>query len=76
MDDHLGRDIRHDDLYEELAPTTHCKFNKKTHSHSWQLSCGMRMPPLTPPMNKAHERIDHTCGWLKALVYGLRVLRR
>ena len=29
MDDHLGRDIRHDDLYEELAPTTHCKFNKK-----------------------------------------------
>ena len=29
MDDHLGRDIRHDDLYEELAPTTHCKFSKK-----------------------------------------------
>ena len=20
---------------------------------------------LTPPMNKAHKRIDHTCGWLK-----------
>ena len=38
MDDHLGRDIRHDDLYEELAPTTHCKFNKKTHSHSPPLS--------------------------------------
>ena len=38
LDDHLGRDIRHDDLYEELAPITHCKFNKKVHAHSPQLS--------------------------------------
>ena len=38
MDDHLGRDIRHDDLYEELAPITHCDFNKKVHAHSDQLS--------------------------------------
>ena len=38
MDDHLGRDIRHDDLYEELAPITHCKFNKKVHAHSDELS--------------------------------------
>ena len=32
----------------------------------------VRMPSftLTPPMNKAHKRIDHTCGWLKALVNG------
>ena len=33
LDEHLGRDITHDDLYEELAPTTHCKTSKK-HSHS------------------------------------------
>ena len=38
MDDHLGRDIRHDDLYEKLAPTTHCEINKKTQSHSPPLS--------------------------------------
>jgi hypothetical protein len=34
LDEHLGRDIRHDDVYEELVPTTHCKTNKKTHSLS------------------------------------------
>ena len=34
VDEHLGKDIRHDDVYEELAPTTHCKTNRKTHSHS------------------------------------------
>ena len=42
MDDHLGRDIRHDDLYEELAPITHCDFNKKVHAHSDQLSFFLR----------------------------------
>ena len=36
--DHLGRGIRHDDLYEEFAPITHSKFNKKVHAHSPQLS--------------------------------------
>jgi hypothetical protein len=25
----LGRDIRHDDVYEELAQTTHCNTKKK-----------------------------------------------
>ena len=34
LDEHLGRDIRHDDVYEELAPTTHCKTSNKTHFHS------------------------------------------
>jgi hypothetical protein len=29
LDEHLGRGIRHDDVYEELAPTTYCKTNKK-----------------------------------------------
>ena len=38
LDEHLGRGIRHDDVYEELAPTTYCKTNKKTHSHSPPLS--------------------------------------
>ena len=38
MDEHFGRDIRHADVYEQLAPTTCCKTNKKTHSHSPPLS--------------------------------------
>ena len=40
LDEHLGRGIRHDDVYEELAPTTYCKTSqkKKTHSHSPPLS--------------------------------------
>jgi len=29
LDEHLGRGIRHDDVYEELAPTKYCKTNKK-----------------------------------------------
>ena len=29
MDEHFGRDIRHADVYEQLAPTTCCKTNKK-----------------------------------------------
>ena len=29
LDEHLDRDIRHDDVYEELTPTTYCKTNKK-----------------------------------------------
>ena len=29
LDEHLGRDIKHD-VYEEVAPTTHCKTNKKS----------------------------------------------
>ena len=33
-----GRGIKHDDVHEELAPTTYCKTNKKTHSHSPPLS--------------------------------------
>ena len=38
MDEHFGRDIRHADVYEQLAPTTCCKTNKKTRSHSPPLS--------------------------------------
>ena len=34
LDEHFGRDIKHDYVYEELAPTTCCKTNKKAHSHS------------------------------------------
>ena len=30
LDEHLGRGIRHDDVYEELAPTTYCKTKKRT----------------------------------------------
>ena len=29
LEEHLGRDIRHDDVYEELAQTTHCNTKKK-----------------------------------------------
>jgi len=33
LDEHLDKDIRHDDVHEELAPTTYCKTNqKRTHS--------------------------------------------
>ena len=38
LDEHFGRDIRHADVYEQLAPTTCCKTNKKTRSHSPPLS--------------------------------------
>ena len=38
MDEHFGRDIMHADVYEQLAPTTCCKTNKKAHSHSPPLS--------------------------------------
>ena len=34
----LGKDFRHDDVYEEFAPTTHCKTSTKKHSHSSPLS--------------------------------------
>ena len=38
MDDHFARDIRHDDVYEELAPMTYCKTNKNANSHCPPLS--------------------------------------
>ena len=38
LDDHFARDIRHDDVYEELAPTTYCKTNKNANSHCPPLS--------------------------------------
>ena len=38
LDEHFGRDIRHADVYEQLAPTTCCKTNKKRHSPSPPLS--------------------------------------
>ena len=70
MDDHLGRDIRHDDLYEELAPITHCDFNKKVHAHSDQLSFLMGTSTLngygsklsTPKMDGFPIKHDHFCG--------------
>ena len=34
MDEHLDRDIRQDDVYEELAPTTYCKLTKNALSQS------------------------------------------